>query len=78
MAATAGFGNALKTELVSAMQSGGPLAAIEVCNTRARVIAAAVSLEQGVEVSRVSLKNRNPDNAANEWQASVLKILRGT
>ncbi|MEE4216894.1 MAG: DUF3365 domain-containing protein [Xanthomonadales bacterium] len=73
MAATAGFGTALKAELVGAMQSGGPLAAIEVCNTRAPDIAAAVSLEQGVEVSRLSLKNRNPDNAANEWQANVLK-----
>jgi len=73
MAATADFGKALKTELTGAMQSGGPLAAIEVCNTRAPGIAETVSLEQGVEVSRVSLKNRNPDNAPNDWQASVLK-----
>jgi len=73
MAATADFGKALKTELTGAMQSGGPLAAIEVCNTRAPGIAETVSLEQGVEVSRVSLKNRNPDNAPNDWQASVLR-----
>ena len=73
MAATAGFGKALKPELVTAIQSGGPLAAIEVCNTKAPGIAEAVSLEQGVQASRVSLKNRNPDNAANEWQTSVLQ-----
>ena len=73
MAATAAFGKALKTELVSAMQSGGPIAAIDVCNIRAPGIAEAVSLEQGVEVSRVSLKNRNPANAPNQWQQAVLQ-----
>ena len=72
MAATAAFGKALKTELVAAMQAGGPLAAIEVCNSKAPGIAEAISLEQGMQVSRVSLKNRNPDNAPNEWQADVL------
>ena len=72
MQATAAFGQALKSELVSAMQSGGPLAAIEVCNTRAPLIADAVSLQQDVRVSRVSLKNRNPSNAPTDWQAEVL------
>ena len=73
MAATAAFGKALKSELVTAMQSGGPIAAIDVCNTRAPGIAEAVSLEQGVQVSRVSLKNRNPDNSPNDWQTAVLE-----
>lgn len=71
--ATAAFASALKAELVQAMQSGGPLKAIDVCNTQAPEISAAVSLEKGVVVSRVSLKNRNPDNAANAWQAGVLE-----
>lgn len=71
--ATAAFAASLKSELMSAMQSGGPLAAIEVCNTRAPVIAETVSLEQGVQVSRVSLKNRNPGNAPTEWQRPVLE-----
>ena len=71
--ATAAFAGSLKAELMSAMQSGGPLEAIEVCNTRAPQIAQAVSLEKGLKVSRVSLKNRNPGNAPNEWQRSVLE-----
>ena len=70
--ATAAFAGALKSELVSAMQSGGPIEAIDVCNTRAVLIGEEVSLEQGMTLSRVSLKNRNPDNAPNEWQAEVL------
>ncbi len=71
--ATAAFGGALKSELVSAMQSGGPIEAIDVCNTRAMLIGEEVSLEQGMTLTRVSLKNRNPDNAPNEWQATVLE-----
>ena len=71
--ATAAFAGALKSELVSAMQSGGPNEAIDVCNTRAVLIGEEVSLEQGMTLTRVSLKNRNPDNAPNEWQAEVLE-----
>jgi len=72
-AAIAAFAGALKAELTTAMQAGGPLNAIEVCNARAPAIAAAVSLEQGMSVSRVSLRNRNPENAPNEWQSAVLR-----
>ena len=71
--ATAEFAGALKSELVAAMQSGGPIEAIDVCNTRAVLISKEVSLEQGMILSRVSQKNRNPDNAPNEWQAVVLE-----
>jgi hypothetical protein len=70
--ATAAFARALKSELVSAMQSGGPIEAIDVCSARAVLIGEEVSLEQGMTLSRVSLRNRNPDNAPNEWQARVL------
>lgn len=71
--AVADFAGALKGELTAAMQAGGPLNAIEVCHTRAPAIADAVSLESGMSVSRVSLRNRNPDNAPTEWQAAVLR-----
>lgn len=66
------FSTALKGELVASMQAGGPITAIEVCHDKAPGIAEAVSLEQGMQLSRVSLKNRNPDNAPNDWQAAVL------
>jgi hypothetical protein len=70
--ASAEFAAALKTELVAAMQSGGPLAAIETCNTKAPSIASKVSQQSGLSLSRVSMKNRNPGNAAGEWQTAVL------
>jgi hypothetical protein len=72
-AAIAAFGTALKTELMAAMQSGGALNAIEVCSERAPAIAQSVSLEKGMHLSRVSLRNRNPGNAPNDWQAAVLR-----
>jgi hypothetical protein len=71
--AVAAFSAALKSELAAAMQAGGPLNAIEVCHERAPAIAAAVSLDSGMELARVSLRNRNPGNAPNAWQAAVLE-----
>jgi len=73
-AAIAAFASALKAELKNAMQQGGPVNAIGVCNTTAMPITAKVALEQGLMLSRVSLKNRNPANAPNDWQGEVLKL----
>jgi hypothetical protein len=72
VAAVQAYGKALKGELVAAMERGGPLAAIEVCHTEAPAIAKRVSADQGLTVTRVSLKNRNPGAAPNEWQKEVL------
>ena len=66
------FAAALKGELGAAMQSGGPLAAIDVCHEKAPAIAATVSRDQGMMLSRVSDRNRNPGNAPRAWQAEVL------
>ena len=67
------LGGTLKGELEAAMKAGGPVEAMSICNTRAPEIAKAVSAEKGLQVSRVSLKNRNPVmGKANEWQTAVL------
>lgn len=66
------MGGQLKGELQAAVKAGGPVAALSVCNEKAPAIASAVSQEKNVSISRVSLKNRNPDNAPNEWQTAVL------
>lgn len=68
------FSSKLRAELQTAMQSGGPVAAIAVCNTKAPEIAQAVSAETQVQVSRVSLKNRNATQGqAADWQKVVLE-----
>jgi hypothetical protein len=71
-ASVAAFAAALKSELLAAMQAGGPLLAIDVCHARAPAIAAEISRQQELQVSRVSQRNRNPGNAPNDWQAAVL------
>lgn len=64
---------ALVTELQAAMKSGGPVQAIEVCHTRAAVIAEGISRETGMRVGRTSLKYRNPKNAPDAWETKVLQ-----
>ncbi len=73
MSAIKMFAGALKSELKKAIEEGGPVNAISVCNTRAMEIANKVSEEEGLKVGRVSLKNRNPKNAPNDWQRKTLE-----
>ena len=67
------FGGALKTELKKAIKEGGALQAITVCNTVAPAIAKHQSTKHGWDVGRTSLKPRNPDNAPDSWEKSVLE-----
>jgi hypothetical protein len=67
------FAKSLKGELQAAMQTAGPVNAIEVCNTRAHAISQKASQENGVMISRVSLKNRSPDNAPSGWTLTMLE-----
>jgi hypothetical protein len=67
------FGSSLQAELQKALKEGGPENAITVCNAKANEIAMKVSAEQNLTLKRVSMKNRNPDNAPNEWQEKVLE-----
>jgi len=67
------LGGSLKKELKASIQTGGPVAAIGVCNTQAMPITEQVATKRDLRISRVSLKNRNPVNAANDWQTAVLE-----
>jgi len=73
-AAASALGSALKAELVAAMSSEGPSAAVRVCNERAPEIAQAVSGETGMVVSRTALRLRNRENAPDGWEAEQLRI----
>ena len=63
----------LKAELQQAMQSGGPVAAIEVCHTRAPEIAAQLGQQSGARVGRTALRVRNPANAPDDLERKVLQ-----
>ncbi len=70
---TKAFGGALKKELKKAMKAGGPINALDVCKTEAMPITKQAAIDHNALVTRVSLKNRNPENIPNEWQKLVLE-----
>jgi len=70
---TGAFFKELKGELVKGMKSGGPVAAIGVCNSVAPAIAMKHSSASGWDVARTSLKLRNPANTPDSWETGVLK-----
>jgi hypothetical protein len=67
------YGMTLKGELEAAVKSGGPVKAIVVCKERAPAIAADLSTRAGWDITRVSLKVRNPQmGAPDAWEEEVL------
>jgi hypothetical protein len=70
---TGAFFEELKGELGKGLKSGGPVAAIGICNTRAPALAREHSQNSGWNVARTSLKLRNPDNAPDAWETKVLQ-----
>ncbi|PQA89642.1 c-type heme family protein [Hyphococcus luteus] len=71
--AAGALGERLKGRLVEAISTGGPVAAIDVCNLEAPEIASAVSAETGMRVGRTALRLRNPDNAPDAFERAGLE-----
>ncbi len=67
------LGSELKGELGKAMAAGGPVAAIDVCRSRAPAIAARLSSQSGATVGRTALRVRNPANAPDGLQRTLLE-----
>jgi hypothetical protein len=67
------LGGQLKAELSKAIAEGGPMAAINVCYLRAPEIAAQLSQSSGARVGRTALRVRNPSNAPDDLERSVLE-----
>lgn len=72
-ALVARFSQALQSELLAALERGGPTGAIEVCKVEAPAIAARLGATGGWQVGRTSLKVRNPANRADAWERRVLE-----
>lgn len=66
------FANDLKKTLKQGLKAQGPVAAIELCHSQAPNISEAHSMN-GWSLSRTSLKTRNTNNTANEWQVGILQ-----
>ena len=68
----------LMQELTAALAEGDAVSAIGVCGEAASRIAAEVTEEKGVEVSRVALGLRNPANVPDAWERAWLEASKGT
>lgn len=71
------LGKELKGELGAAIEKGGPVAAIDVCHTRAPAIAARLSAESGARVGRTALRVRNAANVPDDLERAVLEQFAG-
>jgi hypothetical protein len=60
-------------ELKKDLKEVGPEGAITVCKEKAPRIAGAIAAEKGVQVRRVTFKNRNPKSVPDAWEAKVLQ-----
>lgn len=65
------FANELQSTLKTALQTGGPISAIQVCYSDAPSIAKSHS-NGGWSLSRTSLKVRNSKNAPDGWEKEML------
>lgn len=57
--------SALLSNVASAMKKGGSLYAVEFCSLRASGITDSIKMDCNCNISRISGKNRNPDNGLN-------------
>lgn len=62
----------LLSNVSSAIQNGGPAHAIAFCNTRAIPLTDSLSELEGVKISRISDKNRNPNNVASSDELELI------
>jgi len=72
-AAVKEMGESLKRELLAALAAGGAQAAIGVCKTIAPALAEKTGAARGMTVGRTALRLRNPANAPDDWERSVLE-----
>ena len=68
--------SALNLQLKSAMKQGGVPYALTFCNVTAIPITDSLSTRYNVDIKRVSMQNRNPDNAPDALEESMIASLQ--
>lgn len=67
---------ALGAQLKNQMQKGGPIAALEFCSVKAIPITDSLSEVHNARITRISDKNRNPNNTANHAQLDYMEMVQ--
>jgi hypothetical protein len=68
--------SALGSNLINAINAGGPESAVSFCNVRAEFLTDSTATAQNVGIRRVSDRPRNPANAADSFQGVQIGALR--
>lgn len=63
----------LKTVLVKNLKSGGPLQAVSVCSDTAQEMTKKYSDKNGIQIKRVSFKNRNLSNTPDNFEKKAIQ-----
>lgn len=71
--ATQSLLSTLQSTLKGVLATGGPIKALETCQTVAPEIHRQVGLQQHLTIRRVSFKTRNPANTPDDWDSNGLK-----
>lgn len=66
----------LLANVSGAIQVGGPSHAVSFCNTRAHSLTDSISKKYKVQISRISDKNRNVLNAANQSETALIDVMK--
>lgn len=72
-AASAALLQKLGGEVKNKMQSNGPVKTVEFCSLNALTMTDQIAKETGTQIKRLSLKNRNPVNAATGEEKELLE-----
>jgi len=67
------FADSLQAELKAAIDASGPVAAISLCNEKAPSIVRQHEIDGAMTLGRTSLKFRNPANAPDAWEQTILQ-----
>lgn len=67
------YADRLRQNIAQALKEGGPIRAIDSCNTLAPELNASVADGTLFEVARTALRVRNPDNAPDAWEQANLE-----
>jgi Protein of unknown function (DUF3365) len=67
------YSEKLRAGILKALKEGGPVGAIGACNTLAPELNTSITDSSTFEISRTSMRVRNPDNAPDAWEQAILE-----
>jgi hypothetical protein len=62
----------LLKNVANGLKTNGPAATVEFCNTHASRLVDSLSIAHNANISRISAKNRNPENAPDKFESRLL------